>query len=60
MIGIATKFTGRDIPPNISEAERKFNTENLFNTICRAKKIKGFSHCIYDIQNEIVYICCEK
>ena len=50
------KLTFEDIPPDISEEERKINIENFYNTICRINNVKNFSHCEYDIKNKIVHI----
>lgn len=54
------KFTGKDIPPNISEAERKINMESLFNTIFIINKIEGYKYCKYDQENKEIIAYVEK
>lgn len=54
------EFTGNDIQPDISDEENKINMENLFNTICRIRKIDGFSHCIYDPLKKDIHIYIEE
>lgn len=41
------EFTGKDIPPDISEEENTRNIENFVNVLCKADNIEGYSHCAY-------------
>jgi hypothetical protein len=41
------EFTGKDIPPDISEEENTRNVENFVNALCKADNIEGYSHCAY-------------
>lgn len=54
------ELTFENIPPDISEEERKTNIENFYNTVCRIEKIENFSHCEYDIKNKVVHIIINK
>jgi len=53
-------LTATNVPPNISEDQRKINMENFINTECRISKMKKFSHCFYDSKTNNIHIYTKK
>ena len=60
MKGNIMKLTVEQVPPDISEDERKHNLENFYNTLFRVNKMKNFSHCDYNSDTNTVHVILTK